>query len=50
MQEKNMGHICPIGRSGVNNNESRLILYSTNLSIAPKVFDVSGSNTQSPAR
>ena len=20
MQEKNMGHICPIGRSGVKNN------------------------------
>ena len=20
MQEKDMGHICPIGRSGVNNN------------------------------
>ena len=24
MQEKNMGHICPIGRSGVNVNEVEL--------------------------
>ena len=22
MQEKNMGHICPIGRSGVNDKET----------------------------
>ena len=26
MQEKNMGHICPIGRSGVNNDSDFLIL------------------------
>ena len=29
MQEKNMGHICPIGRSGVNIGDSNIGIFIT---------------------
>ena len=45
MQEKSMGHICPIGRSWVNKNIQKRIIFIYNNDIAAARVELWSSST-----